>query len=99
MDQSSVVRGGNRGASLKHDRDGTRGIKRSFAHEYLAQRVPFEQLHHDVEVAVGGGAKIRHADGVRMLHAAGRPPFTTESLLRSVVADEPLDRKSTRLNS
>src|SRR5690349_12877681 len=90
MNQSHVMRGRNRSASLKHDRYRPRHIERSLAHEHIPQSVAFEQLHHDVEIAIGGRAEIGDVYRIRMLHATGGASFATKPLLRGLIADESL---------
>ena len=87
---SVFVRGTNGGARLQHDRNNASHIKRRLAREQIAQRATFQQLHHDVEIAVGGRAKVGDADGVRVMHSAGGARFAAETLLCRTVPDESL---------
>ena len=90
VNQSQVMRRADGCGRLQHDRDRARRIKRSFTRQQLAQRVAFQQLHHDVEITIGRRSEVGHGYGVRMLHAAGRARLAMKTMLGGFVAQKSL---------
>ena len=58
--------------------------------DQITQRPSFEQLHDDVEIAIVSRAKVCDRHRIWVLHASGRPRFTTKPLLGCLVADKSL---------
>src|SRR6266571_2004975 len=90
MNQSCIMRRANGGADLQHDRNGARGIERTFVCQKIAEGAAFEQLHDNVKIAIVGRAKVRDRNCIRMLHATGRARFATKTLLGCLIADKSL---------
>src|SRR3989442_2540701 len=90
MNQPAIMCAADGGGSLQCDRSGARRIERSFPRQQLAQRLAFEQLHHDVKIAVASGAEVSYRNRIRMLHVPGRAGLAAKSLLRRFIAHEPL---------
>ncbi len=80
MENFELVRGADGGERLAQDRRDARGRKRKFARDELGERATFEELHRDVEHAVGVFAEIEDARGVRMIEARRGARFDVKTL-------------------
>src|SRR5882672_3401559 len=80
MDDPLLMRFLERARNLSHDLEHSFGRERTACLlEDLTQRVPSNELHGDVERAVGRGTEIVDLDGVRVLESGNGSAFAVKT--------------------